>query len=467
MPQRNKSQDSSPSSPSEDICFAVELLRSLTKLPESEDLLHVDERPTTRMIYTNGLTLWLLILQRLNGGKTLSETISHLLSHDSDLLPDNKRVREVTVSENTAAYSQARQRLPLEFVLETSDRICHRLADMSPAIIEGRRVFVIDGTTITLAPTKALEEAFPPAVNQHGKSVWPIAMLMVAAEMQSGCALLPQIDPMYGENRSSEAKQARQIVTKLPEKSIVMADSGFGIFSVAHDSFVAGHDFLFRLTRSRYKAMRKSAEVIDEGPTHKTYRLRWTPSSKDRQSNPELSQDASLEVLMHKVPLESGQTLYLISSLAFDALTSAAVYQRRYDVEFDIRDLKVTMDTENIRAKSVAMAMKEIYTSIVAYNLVAQFRRQAAKMSEIKPRKLSFINIWTTFKDRLLLKAPCTLEEWLERFEVALKVASKKKLPNRRAPRSYPRKAHPRRPKSTKFEKAQRQKNRPTHPNRH
>ena len=458
MRKRKKKSDVASEPLSEELCFAVKLLRSLTVLPEEKDLFDVDERPSTRMVYTNGVTLWLLILQRLGGGKTLEETISHLLAHDFDLLPDNKRVREGTISENTGSYAQARKRLPLELVLDVSEQICNRLGEMSPGVIDGRRAFILDGTTITLPPTKVLREAFPPASNQHGESVWPVAQLMVANELQSGCALLPQIDPMYGENNASEAVQAHRIVKKLPEKSIVMADSGFGIYSVAHHAILAKHDFLFRLTHARFKALRKRAELIDEGPTHKTYHVLWKPSRKDRKSNPELPADSSIEVVIHEVQIGSDKTLYLVTSLELHATTASEIYCRRYDVEFDIRDVKVTMDAENIRAKSVEMVKKELYTSIVAYNLVAQFRRQAAQLANVKPRRLRFKGIWTTFKDRLLLKPPCSLEEWVRRFDEALERASKKKHPIRPRPRSYPRQAHPRRPKSTKFEKAQRRK---------
>ncbi|MFO1064332.1 MAG: hypothetical protein U0892_10760 [Pirellulales bacterium] len=60
--------------------------------------------------------------------------------------------------------------------------------------------------------------------------------------------------------------------------------------------------------------------------------------------------------------------------------------QARYDVEFDIRDVKVTLETERIRAKSVDMMMKELLASIIAYNLVVQFRRQAAKIAGVPVR---------------------------------------------------------------------------------
>jgi hypothetical protein len=452
--------------PTDQLASALNLFRTIISASEQQDLLDPDDRVTTRKVYTNGVTLWMLILQRLGGGKSLTEVVSQILTHDRDLLPDNKRVRENTLSDNSAAYAQARKRLPLETILEFSNRVCNYLGQISGPVIDGQRVFILDGTTITLPPTDVLQEAFPPAPNQYGDSVWPVAQLMVANEMQSGCALLPQVDPMYGDNNASEAVQASRIVKQLPANSIVMADSGFGIYSVAHHSTVAGHDFLFRLTKQRFKSLRRKAKMLDEGPSHKTYHLIWNPSAKDRKSTPGLPEDTSIDVVLHEVEISSSETLCLVSSLEIDGPASSELYCRRYDVEFDIRDLKVTLDAENIRARSVEMFKKELYTSIVAYNLVAQFRRQSAKLVGVTPRRLSFKGVWTTMKDRLLLQPQCSPEEWLVRYAEALYRASQRKHPNRKSPRSYARKAHPRRqnPQSSKKPNARKGKPRINYP---
>lgn len=453
--------DAQPRDAEKELTAAQVLLSQLIRLPEMEDIFHPDMRPNTRMVYTNGVTFWLLILQRLGKGLSLSEVVLQVLKHERDLLPDNKRVREHTLSENSSAYSQARQRLSLDVIEDFSHRVCDYLGRTSPPVFDSRRVFILDGTTITLPPTPKLKKAFPPAPNQHGTSVWPVAMLMVANELQSGCALLPQIDPMYGENNSSESAQARQIIGRLPEHSIVMADSGFGIFSVAHYCTAHGHDFLFRMNKARFKALRRQGALIDEGPTHRSYAVRWTPSYKVRASHPELPQDAVIDVVVHEVTLPDGSLLYLVSSLEIDAASAAELYRRRYDVEFDIRDMKVTMDTENIQARSVDMVLKELMTSVVAYNLVAQFRRQSATLASLHPRQLSFKGVWITFRHHLLLQQPVSFDEWLRRYAAALVSGSQRKHPNRKAPRTCPRVAHPRRQKSTKFQKSQRSKSAP------
>ncbi len=168
--------------------------------------------------------------------------------------------------------------------------------------------------------------------------------------------------------------------------------------------------------------------------------------------------DVTIEVFVHAVELENGTTLAMVSSLEIDAVSAAELYCRRYDVEFDIRDVKVTMDTENIRAKSAEMVKKELMTSVVAYNLTAQFRRQAAKLAKVEPRRLSFSGVWTSFREILLYGESKTLDQWLDTYTRALISASKRLLPNRKTARSYPRVAHPRRPKTTKFQKSLRAK---------
>lgn len=442
---------------SQPLADALRLLSAMIR--DFEHLIEPDDRTTTKMVYTHGVVLWMLVLQRLGGGLTLNDVVSQLLNHDRDLLPDNRRVRDGTLSENSSAYAQGRRRLSTETILDFSQAVCDHLASVSPPLIDDRRVFLLDGTTITLAPTPALQEAFPPATNQFGSTVWPVAQLMVANELQSGCALLPQVDPMYGENNVSEAVQASHIVRQLPPRSIVIADSGFGIYSVAHRTAEAGHDFLFRLTKSRFKSMRRSAVLIAEGEGHKTYRLHWKPSAKDRKSLPDLPAGASLDVVLHEVDIAAeDKMLYLVTGLELDAVTCGQLYRRRYDVEFDIRDFKVTLDAENIRAKSVEMFEKELYSSVVAYNLVAQFRRQSAQLGGVEPRRLSFKGVWTCLRDRLLLQPACSFEQWQTRYAEALLRASQKKHPQRKSPRSCPRKAHPRRQKSTKHVKAQQKK---------
>ncbi len=448
------SNDSMQSSDRE-LTSAIQLLHEL--IPEDQ-LKAYSLRHSPATVYTTLTTLWMLTLQRLAGGKSLEAIVKETLTHHREILPDNKRVRDGTLSKNPSAFSEARGRLSLHDTERFLDGMANSIIDSATDECNSRRMFIIDGTTFKLAPTSELRDVYPPASNQHGETVWPILMLTVAHELRSGAALRPEFGAMYGSKNTSESRQAIAISQRIPSGSLVLADSGYGIFSVVHAMLAAELDLLFRLTKSRFKSMRRKAELIDQTSASKRYRLLWTPSSRDRTTNPDLPTDVEIEVELHEIELENGDLLYLVASMEMGSDEAARLYSRRYDVEHDIRDIKVTLCVENIRARSDEMVRKEMLCSMAAYNLVVQLRREAAQVAKVPPRRLSFTGVWNTMQSCLLHQTSGDIDTWKARYAQAVSMASKDKLPNRPGRRS-PRRAHPRRPKSTKFMKQQTQSN--------
>ena len=216
----------------EEFSKARQLLVDLIQLPELEDVFDDEDCQNAKRVFTQAPTLLLLILQRLGGGLSLDGAVQELIKHHQDILPRNRRVEEGTLSQNSSAYNNARQNLPLQKVEAFARAICDHLAKNNKPVWLGRRVMILDGTTITLPPTPELKAAFPPATNQHGESVWPVAMLMVACELATGCALVPEIDAMYGQNNSSEAAQAERILDRLPHDSLVLATVVLAFFEL-------------------------------------------------------------------------------------------------------------------------------------------------------------------------------------------------------------------------------------------
>ena len=419
------------------------------------DPTEADERFPVRgnAVYRTCVVVWMLVYQRMHPDKSLEAAVKHLLDSRPSFLPENKRVRQKTLSSNTSSFSDARKRLPREAAEWFSSRVSQSLIDASPPTLQGRRVFVIDGTTMKLAPERELQKAFPPAPNQHGPGVWPVALLTVAHELSSGAAPDPEVGAKFGPEAVSETALAKKLMRQMPTGSVVMADSGFGIFAVAHDAAQAGHSFLFRLTQQRFNAYRRRATRIGKDERSRSYELRWEPSAQELRSHPEIAKDAVLKVRLHEVEISQDLTLYLVSDLDATAKEAAQAYQRRVDVEIDIRNVKVVMDTEQMRVRSVEMFRKELLMSMVAYNLVTQFRRQAAELAKRLPRPMSFKRTWTTFRIFLLGAMYTDPATWRGKYEMALRYAMKDQLPNRPAGRQYEREAYPRRPKANQFKK--------------
>jgi len=437
----------SSTSPKQNLSAAYELLKQWTDIGESDSF----EELGPAAVYKTSVVLWLMLFQRLNPKSTLRDAVLHFVETAPDELKTNKRLREGSLSTKNSSYSDARQRLSLKAALWFEQRVSYSIVNSTVPSFNDQRVFLIDGTTFTLAPVADLQEQYPPASNQHGQGVWPIAYVVLAHELSSGAALPPEIGAMYGPMAVSETRLAQTLMTRLPPKSIVMADAGFGIYSIAHHAKLNGHNFVLRMKKDRFNRIRKSAELVSSTANSKSYRVQWTPSPKERATNPDLPQDCSISAMIHELKIGE-ENLYLVEDLGATTQQLRGLYWKRNDIEVDIRNIKLVIGTEEIRAQSKEMFLKEFALSMVAYNLTTQLRREAAKLAECEPRELSFTGVWSVYRHMLQGIEVCDPSQWQERLDRALRYASQQKLPKRPG-RSYPREAYSRRPKTTHFQK--------------
>jgi hypothetical protein len=392
--------------------------------------------------YTPWVVTWLLVFQRLHGNATLNDAVSEfILRFPRQALPDCQPAQQRRLSANSGAYSLARTKLDARVLYWAAANLYDSLIDSYPPSWGGRRAYLLDGTTVQLAPTPELRAAYPPARNQHGSSHWPILHLVTAHELASGLAVLPEYGPMYGPQARSELSLARGLLPRLPERSILLADRNFGVFAFAWAAAQAGHDVLLRLSEPRFRALLKKARAVAGGK----WELTWRPSAWDRKGHPELPQGAQVKGWLHEVKVSEQVTLWLFTTLPATGPQLAPLYHKRQDVETDIRDLKETLVLSAMTGKSAAMAEKELVAALLAYNLANQVRRLAAERLKVEPRRLSFAGVWSllrAFAQGLL--AGKTGAEAEAEFERLLRAAGQRQLPRRAKGRSYPREVIPR-----------------------
>jgi len=73
------------------------------------------------------------------------------------------------------------------------------------------------------------------------------------------------------------------------------------------------------------------------------------------------------------------------------------LYQSRWHVELDLRNIKATLGLGVLSCKTPAMAEKEIWVYLLAYNLIRLIMTQAAIHTNRLPRELSFkhsLQLW-------------------------------------------------------------------------
>ena len=107
---------------------------------------------------------------------------------------------------------------------------------------------------------------------------------------------------------------------------------------------------------------------------------------------------ASLEV--RQVGVHVGQPGFRTESfVVLTTLTDAKVYTKddvaelyhyRWLAELDIRAIKITMGMDILRCKTPEMVRKEMWTCLLAYNLIRQTMLQSAQEAGLSPRALSF-----------------------------------------------------------------------------
>jgi hypothetical protein len=392
-------------------------------------------------IYTPWLTVWLLVYQRLHRNASLQTAVAEF-ARIADAHSSNKRVREGTLSSNTGGYSRARARLLAPVAEAVADHVFATVVAATPPSLGRRRVFALDGTTLSLASNDRLREHWPPGTNQHGPNTWPICQLVLAHELESGAAVRPELGAMYGSKADSEVAMAKLLLPRIPANSLLMADRNFGVFGFVHAAVAAGHDVLVRLVQVRFEALKRRAQEAGPG----RWRLRWTPTKTNRRTDPGLPADAEVTVWLHEFVGFSGQTLWVATTSGESVGILAELYAKRWSIETDIRQLKTTLECDALRGQSEDMIRKELAMAMVAFNLVVQVRRIAAERAKVPPRSLSFKGVWSLVTILLLSPNTWTAEEWQKRFEWVLRGAIQRKLPKRPG-RTFPRTVLPRRRK--------------------
>ena len=79
-----------------------------------------------------------------------------------------------------------------------------------------------------------------------------------------------------------------------------------------------------------------------------------------------------------------------ILDASIDGREIGILSERRWDGELDIWSIKTTMNMDVLRCKTPEMVQKEIWTHLLAYNLLRTVMAVAANENDIEPRKISF-----------------------------------------------------------------------------
>jgi hypothetical protein len=132
-------------------------------------------------IFSPLVTLWVFLAQVLSADHSCRAAVARLIAHRLSR-------GQKPCSAQTAAYCQARQRLPEKF-FSTVACLVGRSVDAKADrrwLWKGRRVYLFDGTTVTMPDTPENQEAYPQVYNQKPGLGFPIARLGAIISLSCG-----------------------------------------------------------------------------------------------------------------------------------------------------------------------------------------------------------------------------------------------------------------------------------------
>lgn len=307
---------------------------------------------------------------------------------------------------NTAAYSKARKRVPLELTESLFHQSVIRDAKNSYSHWFGYRVFIGDGTYVQMQDNKELREKYAVKHNGIESDGYPQGLLETITERGTG-----QIFSYDLSNRhTSELELFYNMTDDLPPQSILLVDDLYNTYEIFSKLESLHVKIIVPGKRKRNYTVVKKIDEYDEIVTIKKPETRpvWLP--KNAISLPE-------EIRLRRIQCVSpdGKSYILYTSVLDEKIKKEDIvnlYFTRWDVEVSIREIKTIMDINILRSKSDEMIKKELAISLSAYNLIRKIIYNGIKDMPFSPKEDFFQEFYSINKNIFIDKKGRVYNQW-------------------------------------------------------
>lgn len=303
---------------------------------------------------------------------------------------------------HTGAYCRARQRLPLALpstLMRTTGRLLSERA-LPQWRWHGRAVKLVDGTTVSMPDTPENQACYPQPVTQAPGAGFPMARAVVVMCLATGAALDLAVGPHAGKG-SGELALFRTLHDGLSPGDVVLADSLYCNYFLIATLIAAGIDVLFEQHTSRITDFRLGQSLGARDHITRWRKPAACPDWMTREQYSAFPAEMSLrEVKVRDKRPQKGKRKgknagrVLVTTLQdhrkFDKQSLSALYEKRWHVELDLRNLKTTLRMDILSCRTPEMNQKQLWVHLLAYNLIRLLMAEAASRAGALPRQLSF-----------------------------------------------------------------------------
>jgi hypothetical protein len=408
-------------------------------------------------IYTPLVTLWVFLGQVLNADQSCRAAVARLIAHRvSRGLPP--------CSSETGAYCQARRRLPERFFSAVA-RIVGRNLDTQADrrwLWKGHRVCLFDGSTVAMPDTPANRAEYPLTYNQTPGTNFAIARIGAIISLSCG-AILDLGICRYAGKGQGELSLLRRLWDLLGPGDVLVADRLMCAWTEMVMLKRRGIDTVCRLSSHRTADFRRGARL--GGDDHIVAWPKPTrPRSIDREAYDALPGSLMVREVRVRVEQRGFRTRSLIvvtTLLDSEGYTRAdldQLYFARWNIELDWRSIKDVLQMGMLRCKSPELVRKEIWTHVLAYNLIRTVMAQAAAREGVTPRSISLkatLQVLEAFRPLIAYEAHRDAGHRATLYEIVLQAIAVHRVADRpdrfeprmakRRPKRYDRLTRPRR----------------------
>lgn len=396
-------------------------------------------------LFSPSRTFWLFLSQVLDEDGSCRETLRKFLVW---LAVEKNQ----TASPKTTAYCKARKRLSDDDVIEAHRQVVRNVQGRGePADLWcGRRVNVIDGTSVSMPDTPGNQQAYPQPKGQKKGCGFPVMRLVGVFCLATGVLL----DVAKGALSVHERTLFRSLWDLFEVNDVALADRGFTGYADFYCLKQRGVDAVMRNHQRRNKGVTELQRLGENDrwvAWHKNAahnRPKWM-SKEQWQRMPDRMTVRQITVAVN-VPGFRTESIVIVTTLldpeAFPASAFAQLYRRRWAVELYLRHLKTTMGMDVLRCKTPAMAHKELYMHLIAYNLVRAIMRDTATAYAVHLERLSLKGSIATIRQWAPTLAQADSEQAADLYRQMLRYIAADPVPLR--PNRIEPRARKRRPKN-------------------
>jgi hypothetical protein len=292
-----------------------------------------------------------------------------------------------------AAWCQARSKLPddlwPELIRRSKDRLTHLVGYQY--LYCGLPVFIVDGSTVSMPDEPELVRTFGYANTKHGPSRFPVARItfLLRTGVQAVC------DYKIGHYRTGEDAQFNQMWSEIPKQSICLFDKKFcSFYNLA--KLQQRHIFVI----SPLHQKRNPCELIKAGK--QLGKNQWivyfqlAPQLRKRYNDKSLPSCLPVRLICVKFQRNGKlRRMWLVTTLMdpqkYSGSSISKLYCQRWEIETRIGSLKITLQMNVLRSKTVKNVCSEVAATVLAHNLVWTVMHQASQQTGISADRISFL----------------------------------------------------------------------------